>query len=51
MAGPSSRGWIDKAKVGQTLEFLSKAYEVEDSIAVDDIFTTQFLEPAGSGGE
>ena len=51
MAGPGSRGWIEEAKVGQTLEFLSKAYDVEESISVSDIFTTQFLEPAGSQGD
>lgn len=51
MAGPGSRGWIEESKVAQTLEFLSKAYDVEDSIAVNDIFTTRFLDVADSAGE
>ena len=44
MAGAGSRGWIEKQKVAQTLEFLSRAYDVEDSIVVDDIFTTALLQ-------
>jgi NitT/TauT family transport system substrate-binding protein len=43
MAGSGSRGWIEKQKVAQTLEFLSRAYDVEDSIVVEDIYTTELL--------
>ncbi len=44
MAGAGSRGWIEEQKVAQTLEFLSRAYDVEESIAVEDIFTTALLQ-------
>jgi|GEM_PF-437633 len=44
MAGDGNRGWIKKQKVAQTLEFLSRAFDVEDSIAVDDIYTTELLQ-------
>lgn len=44
MAGDGNRGWIKRQKVVQTLEFLSRAFDVEDSIAVDDIYTTALLQ-------
>jgi len=50
MSGANSRGWIEDAKVAKTLEFLSLAYDVEESIEVGDIFTTQFLTSDSAGG-
>ena len=44
MAGAGSRGWIEEQKVAQTLAFLSRAYDVEDSIVVADIYTTELLQ-------
>jgi NitT/TauT family transport system substrate-binding protein len=51
MDGPGSRGWIEEAKVAETLEFLSRAYDVQSAIAVGDIYTTQFLQAESAGGE
>ena len=45
MAGDGSRGWIKESQVAETLEFLSLAYDVDESITVGDIFTTEFLHP------
>ena len=43
MTGEDSVGWMSEQRISQTLAFLSLAYDVEDSITVDDIYTTRFL--------
>ncbi len=43
IVGPGSLGWMEKEKVGNTVEFLSDAYEVAAGISADDVYTTQFL--------
>lgn len=48
MAGGGERGWLEAEKVQRTLEFLANAYDIEDNIDVDDIYTTEFLVPASS---
>ena len=41
--GPDTMGWINEEKVANTLAFLTDAYNVKESISVDEIYTLQFL--------
>ena len=41
--GPGSMGWMEQAKVENTIEFLSQAYGLEGTLTADDIYTTKFL--------
>lgn len=43
MSGSPSPGWLDAKTIGQTLSFLSTAYDVEGQVEVADIYTTDFL--------
>ncbi len=41
--GPGSMGWMERAKVENTIEFLSQAYGLEGTLTADDIYSTEFL--------
>ena len=45
MTGPAGLGWLDDKKVARTMEFLTMAYEIGDTMTVDEIYTTEFLPP------
>lgn len=56
ITGPGPLGWMDEAKVRNTIEFLSTAYGLEGNLSPDEIYTTEFLatefpasESAGGG--
>ena len=51
MQNDTRPGDLRAEKVARTLQFLSGAYDVEESIAVDDIYTVDFLPAAASNGE
>jgi len=44
ISGTEVMGWMDSARVNNTLEFLAAAYEVSEELGADDIYTTQFIE-------
>lgn len=44
MHGGDRLGWLEEAKVARTLKFLADAYDVEDTMTVNDIYTTSFLD-------
>lgn len=46
MKGEARMGWLDKAKVQETLTFIETAYGLKDAIAVDDVYTTEFVPAA-----
>ena len=45
IVGPASLGWMDRAKIDNTVEFLSAAYDISESLGADDIYTTRFVQP------
>jgi NitT/TauT family transport system substrate-binding protein len=52
ITGPGPLGWMDEAKVRNTIEFLSTAYKLEESIDTADIYTVEFLSnESASGGQ
>ncbi len=50
ITGPGQLGWMDQAKVSNTIGFLSSAYGLEDSITPAEIYTTKFLSKAAATG-
>ena len=42
--GPDTMGWINEEKVANTLAFLTNAYDVQETIPVDEIYTLKFLD-------
>ena len=43
LLGDDRLGFMEEAKVGRTLEFLTEAYDIESSMAPEDIFTNEFV--------
>ena len=44
MFGGKSLGWLEEDKVSRTLDFLAGAYDIEGTMTVNDIYTTEFLD-------
>lgn len=51
MTGPAGLGWLDDEKVARTMNFLMAAYDVEDTMTVDEIYTTEFLPSSSAPSE
>jgi len=50
ISGPATLGWMEEAKVANTLEFLSSAYGLDGSLTPADIYTTEFLSTETNNG-
>jgi NitT/TauT family transport system substrate-binding protein len=43
ISGPGPLGWMEESKVSNTIEFLSSAYGLEETLAAGEIYTNEFL--------
>jgi NitT/TauT family transport system substrate-binding protein len=50
ISGPGELGFMDEAKVNNTIEFLSSAYGLDETLSADEIYTNEFLAPAATNG-
>jgi hypothetical protein len=41
---------MDEAKVSNTIDFLSKAYGLNETLSASEIYTNEFLSPDSSQG-
>lgn len=46
ISGPEPLGWLDEARVSNTLAFLAGAYDVDKQLTAADIYTARFLDSA-----
>lgn len=52
ITGPGALGWMDEAKVSNTIDFLSRAYGLNEKLSAQEIYTNEFLDPdSGQGGQ
>ena len=50
ITGPGVLGWMDETKVSNTIDFLSGAYGMDESLSASEIYTNEFLTPDSDQG-